>query len=192
MARFENDRHAPVPVVYVSFPSAKDPDYARRHPGTSTIEVVAPAPFEWFAPWSGSVWGKRGEDYEALKQELGERLLEAMFAKLPQLRGKIDYWEISTPLSTQYFNAYERGELYGLNHDPKRFAQDWLTPRTKIPGLWLTGQDILSCGVVGAMMGGVVAAQAIGGLKMLPVLKQVMTGKWTAPAPHLATGAAAS
>lgn len=182
VARFEQDRSAPVPVVYVSFPSAKDPDYARRHPGTSTIEVVAPAPFEWFAQWSGSTWGKRGADYEALKQELGDRLLEVMLQKLPQLRGKIDYWEISTPLSTQYFNAYARGELYGLNHDPQRFAQSWLTPRTKIPGLWLTGQDIVSCGVVGAMMGGVVTAQAIGGLKMLPVLKQVMKGTPPAPA----------
>lgn len=179
LARFEKDRNAPLPVVYVSFPSAKDPDYAHRHPGTSTIEVVAPAPFEWFEQWSGSTWGKRGEDYDALKAELGERVLEAMYQKLPQLRGKIDYWEISTPLSTQYFNAYERGELYGLNHDPQRFAQSWLTPRTKIPGLWLTGQDIVSCGVVGAMMGGVVTAQAIGGLKMLPVLRRVMKG--TAP-----------
>lgn len=183
VARFEQDRTAPLPVVYVSFPSAKDPDYARRHPGTATIEVVAPAPFEWFEPWSGSVWGKRGADYDALKAELGERVLEAMYEKLPQLRGKIDYWEISTPLSTQYFNAYERGELYGINHDPKRFEQSWLTPRTKIPGLWLTGQDIVSCGVVGAMMGGVVTAQAIGGLKMLPVLKQVMQGTVPAAAP---------
>jgi all-trans-retinol 13,14-reductase len=183
--RFEQDRHAPLPVVYVSFPSAKDPDYARRHPGTSTIEVVAPAPFAWFEPWSGSVWGKRGEDYEALKQELGERILEEMLKKLPQLRGKIDYWEISTPLSTQYFNFYQRGELYGINHDLQRFAQSWLTPRTKIPGLWLTGQDILSCGVVGAMMGGVLTAQAIGGLKMFSVLKQVMQGTASAsPVPE--------
>ncbi|HET8731070.1 MAG TPA: NAD(P)/FAD-dependent oxidoreductase [Moraxellaceae bacterium] len=174
--RFEQDRTAPVPVVYVSFPSAKDPDYQRRHPGTATIEVVAPAPFEWFEKWSNSVWGKRGDDYEALKAELGDRVLDVMYEKLPQLRGKIDYCEVSTPLSTQYFNAYARGELYGLNHDPQRFAQDWLTPRTRIPGLWLTGQDIVSCGVVGAMMGGVLTAQAIGGLKMLGVLKQVMKG----------------
>lgn len=175
--RFEQDRHAPVPVVYVSFPSAKDPDYARRHPGTATIEVVAPAPFKWFEKWSDSVWGKRGEDYEALKAELGERILDVMYEKLPQLRGRIDYCEVSTPLSSQYFNFYQRGELYGINHDPQRFAQSWLTPRTKIPGLWLTGQDIVSCGVVGAMMGGVLTAQAIGGLKMLPVLKRVMKGE---------------
>lgn len=177
LQRFEQDPSAPLPVVYVSFPSAKDPDYANRHPGTATIEVVAPAPFSWFERWDGSMWGQRGEDYEAFKQALGERILEVMLEKLPQLRGRIDYWEISTPLSSQHFNAYARGELYGIDHTPERFAQHWLTPRTRIPGLWLTGQDIMSCGVVGAMMGGVLTAQAVGGLKVLRVLKRVMGGQ---------------
>ena len=177
LARFDKDMNAPMPVVYISFPSAKDPDYERRHPGTSTIEIVAPASFASFEQWNGSVWGKRGEDYEAFKAELGQRLLEALFTRLPQLRDKIDYYEVSTPLSTQYFNAYSRGELYGIDHDPERFRQSWLTPRTRIPGLWLTGQDILSCGVVGAMMGGVLTAQAVGGLRVLPVLRRVLKGE---------------
>ena len=42
---------------------------------------------------------------------------------MPQLRGRIDYWEISTPLSMQRFCGYGRGELYGLDHDPERFAR---------------------------------------------------------------------
>jgi len=177
IARFDADKNAAMPVVYISFPSAKDPDYQRRHPGTSTIEIVAPASFEWFEQWDGSVWGKRGEDYDTLKAELGQRLLESLFSKMPHLRDKIDYFEVSTPLSTQYFNAYSRGELYGIDHDPQRFSQNWLTPHTKIPGLWLTGQDILSCGVVGAMMAGVLTAQAIGGLRMLPVLRRALKGE---------------
>jgi all-trans-retinol 13,14-reductase len=43
---FLADKDAEFPIVYVSFPSAKDPDYENRHPGTSTIEIVAPAPYE--------------------------------------------------------------------------------------------------------------------------------------------------
>ena len=46
--RFLADPHGPFPVVYISFPSAKDPDFLRRHPGRSTIEIVAPAPYEIF------------------------------------------------------------------------------------------------------------------------------------------------
>jgi len=174
LERFLADPHGPFPVVYISFPSAKDPDFERRHPGRSTIEIVAPAPYEIFEPWAGTTWGKRGDDYEALKQSYGERLLEHLYDKLPQLRGRIDYWEVSTPLSVQWFCGYGRGELYGLDHDPARLRQSWLRPRTRIPGLWLTGQDVMSCGVTGAMMGGVASAMSIAGARrMMPVMKGI-------------------
>jgi all-trans-retinol 13,14-reductase len=172
--RFVADPSGPFPVVYISFPSAKDPDFERRHPGRSTIEIVAPAPYALFERWAGTTWGKRGEDYDALKTQLGERLLEHLYQKLPQLRGRVDYWEVSTPLSMQWFCGWNRGELYGLDHDPVRFGQDWLRPRTRIPGLWLTGQDIMSCGVAGAMMGGMASATAIAGARrMMPLMKRV-------------------
>jgi all-trans-retinol 13,14-reductase len=174
LAKFEADPTGPFPAVYLSFPSAKDPDFERRHPGRATIEIVAPAPYEIFAPWADKTWGKRGDDYEALKQSYGERLLEHLYEKVPQVRGRVDYWEVSTPLSMQWFCGWERGELYGLDHDPSRLQQAWLRPRTRVPGLWLTGQDIMSCGVTGAMMGGVAAATAVAGMRrMAPVMKRV-------------------
>jgi len=174
LAKFEGDPTGPFPVVYLSFPSAKDPDFERRHPGKATIEIVAPAPYEIFAPWAGKTWGKRGDDYEALKQAYGERLLEHLYDKLPQLRGRVDYWEVSTPLSMQWFCGWERGELYGLDHNPQRMRQRWLRPKTRVPGLWLTGQDIMSCGVSGAMMGGLASATAVAGARrMMPVMKQI-------------------
>jgi len=171
---FIADKSMEFPVVYISFPSAKDPDYENRHPGTATIEIVAPAPYEWFESWEGSTWGKRGEEYEKFKKELGERLLEYLYAKLPRLRGRIDYYEVSTPQSTNWFSGYQRGELYGLDHTTERLQQDWLGPRTRIPGLWLTGQDTLTCGVTGAMMAGMLTTMALAGMrKMTPLLKRV-------------------
>lgn len=186
--RFVDDPSKPFPVVYISFPSAKDPSFGERHPGRSTIEIVAPAPYAWFAQWKNTIWGKRGEDYDRLKMEFGERLLEHLYEKLPQLRGKIDYYEVSTPLSTEWFCAYDQGELYGLDHDTARFQQDWLQPKTSIPGLWLTGQDILSCGVVGAMMAGVMTTTAVAGVrKTLPLLKQILKKDLAqSPIPRLA------
>ncbi len=173
---FLADPDAPFPIVYLSFPSAKDPDYENRHPGTATIEIVAPAPFEWFATWRDETWGKRGEDYERLKSSFGDRLMEALYEKLPQLRGKVDYYEVSTPLSTNWFGGYRHGELYGLAHTQQRLEQDWLRPQSRIPGLWLTGQDILTCGVTGAMMSGLITAMSmVGARKMAPLLKQIYT-----------------
>jgi len=172
--QFVADKDAPFPVVYVSFPSAKDPDYLNRHPGTATIEIVAPAPYQWFEQWQGSTWGKRGDDYEAFKDELGERLMRYVYDKLPQLEGRVDYYEVSTPQTTNWFSGYQQGELYGLEHTAARLQQDWLGPRTRIPGLWLTGQDTLTCGVTGAMMAGMLTTMAMVGMrKMGPVMKKV-------------------
>ena len=174
LAGFREDPEAPFPVVYVSFPSAKDPDYLNRHPGTATIEIVAPAPYGWFEKWQGTTWGKRGHDYEQFKARLGERLLRHLYDKLPQLEGRVDYHEVSTPLSTEWFSAWRRGELYGLDHTPERLQQDWLGPRTRIAGLWLTGQDTLTCGVTGAMMAGLLTATAMAGARrMTPLMKKV-------------------
>mgnify|MGYP001827058983 CR=1 FL=1 len=171
---FLEDRNAEFPVVYISFPSAKDPDYQNRHPGTATIEIVAPAPFEWFEKWQGSTWGKRGEAYEAFKAELGERLMAHLYDKLPQVKGKVDYYEVSTPQSTNWFSAYQYGELYGLDHTAERLKQHWLGPRTPIRGLWMTGQDTLTCGVTGAMMAGMLTTTAMVGMrKMTPLLKKI-------------------
>jgi all-trans-retinol 13,14-reductase len=177
LERFLEDKDEAFPIVYISFPSAKDPEYQNRHPGTATIEIVAPAPYEWFEKWRDATWGKRGDDYEAFKEALGERLLEHLYAKLPQLRGKVDYYEVSTPLSTNWFGGYQRGELYGLAHTRERLNQDWLRPKTKIRGLWLTGQDVLTCGVTGAMMAGLITTMSLAGArKMAPLLKEIYAG----------------
>lgn len=174
LAAFMQDSNAPFPVVYISFPSAKDPDYLDRHPGTATVEIVAPAPYAQFSRWSGTTWGKRGADYEALKASLSERLLRHLYDRLPRLEGRIDYHELSTPLSTEWFSAYRHGELYGLDHTPERMRQDWLAPRTRIDGLWLTGQDILTCGVTGAMMSGMLTTLAMVGMRrMSPLMRRI-------------------
>ena len=172
--RFVDNVDEAFPVVYISFPSAKDPDYLNRHPGTATIEIVAPAPYKWFDKWRDETWGKRGEDYDAFKEKLGERLMEYLYERLPELRGKVDYYEVSTPLSTNWFGGYQNGELYGLSHTPKRMQQKWLRPRTSILGLWLTGQDILTCGVTGAMMAGMLTTTSIVGMrKISPLMKRI-------------------
>lgn len=170
--RFEADSNAEFPVVYISFPSAKDPEWQRKNPDKSTIEIVAPCPYAWFEKWKDEPWGKRSEEYNTLKDHFTERMLEVLYDKLPHLRGKIDYHETSTPLSTEFFCAYKKGELYGLNHDPKRFEQSWLRPKTSIPGLYLSGQDVLSCGVGGAMMGGLMAAVSVLGWQSYKLLKE--------------------
>ncbi len=158
--RFLDDPEAPFPVAYLSFPSAKDPDFSRRFPGRATVEVITLAPYAWFKKWEGTQWHKRGAEYDAFKARLQERLLEELYRQRPATRGHVTICEISTPLSTQNFANHPQGEIYGLTHTPARFEQRWLQPRTPIKGLYLTGADVCSAGVGGALMGGLLCTSA--------------------------------
>lgn len=160
-----------LPMMYVSFPSAKDPEWSKNYPGKSTVEVITLGKYEWFEKWAKETWNKRGEEYEALKKQFTDRMLEGLYQQMPQLRGKLDYCELSTPLSTEFFGMYDRGEIYGLDHDLRRFEQKWLHPITPVKGLYLTGQDVVTAGVGGALMGGVMTTAAMLGTKSGQVFK---------------------
>jgi all-trans-retinol 13,14-reductase len=160
VARFEADPEAPFPMVYLSFPSAKDPDFQRRHPGRATLDVITMARWDWFSQWQGTRWNKRGEDYVAFKQRFTDRLLEVVFQRLPQLRGRVDVAELSTPLTAEHFASHPRGELYGIDHTPARYELP-LRAKTPIPGLMLTGADLATCGVAGGALGGLITAAAL-------------------------------
>jgi all-trans-retinol 13,14-reductase len=157
------DHSEPLPVVYISFPAAKDPDWNNRYPGKSTIDIITLVPYETFADWDGKRWKKRGEEYEALKESIAQRLLEVLYEKEPQLKGKVDYYELSSPLTTKHFVNYEKGELYGLEHTSARFEQKFLRPRTPIKNFYLTGQDIATAGIGGAAFAGLLTAATITG-----------------------------
>lgn len=179
LARYEADQSQPLPLVYISFPSAKDPDWVNHYPDKSTVEVISLGPYEWFEQWRDTTWNQRGEDYETFKAQLTERLLEVLFQHMPQLRDALDYQELSTPLSTEWFNFYGQGEIYGLDHDPDRFRQRWLHPVTPVKNLYLTGQDVVTAGVGGALMGGVLTTGAMLGLQQKKLWK--LLKEWEPP-----------
>ena len=129
--------------------------------------MVGLAPYDWFAPWEGTRWQRRGDDYQALKDRVSARLIDALTREVPQLADAIDYHELSTPVSTRHFSAYERGEIYGLEHSPRRFREKALTPRTPIKGLFLTGQDVCTAGVAGALLGATLATSSIVGRNLI-------------------------
>ena len=169
---FERDPEAPLPSVFLSFPSAKDPDFERRHPGHATMEVITFLPYAWFERWSDSRWGRREAAYSALKQRLQERLLAVVQAECPGVNGHIVHAELSTPLSTRHFTGHPRGEIYGLIQNARRLEARALQPRTSIPGLYLTGADACSAGVAGALMGGVLTTSVVLGRNVLRSITQ--------------------
>ena len=167
---FPQNEDAPFPGVYLSFPSAKDPDFARQFPGKSTVEAIAMLPYAAFAGWADTRWKRRGDEYGALKQRLSARLLAELERQVPAVAGNVAYAELSTPVSTRHFMNYGSGEIYGVAATPARYGLRALGARTPIRGLYLTGQDVTSLGVVGALFGGVVCVSAALGKNLMGVV----------------------
>ena len=156
----EQETLPPAAVLYCSFPSLKDPDYdpgqAQRHTG----EVVTFVPWEAFAQWQGTDWSERGAEYEQFKQKMHDTLLEQFLQKMPELRRFVAFSELSTPLSTDHFCRPMKGSIYGIEPTPKRFRNPHLRPVSPIKNLYFGGSEVSTVGVIGAMMGGVLAATA--------------------------------
>lgn len=149
------------PGVFLSFPSTKDKEWPNRFPGKSTAHIIAPAEHPWFDNWAGTKLKSRGDAYLSLKERLTAELLEHMYTHFPHLKGKVEFTELGTPLSNDHYLGVLHGESYGLAGTPKRFRQAWLKPGTPIPGLYLTGQDVVSMGVMGAATAGLLTAVAV-------------------------------
>jgi all-trans-retinol 13,14-reductase len=117
-----------------------------------------------YKQWDSAPVKRRGDDYDGVKNTIGEALIEQTCTIFPQLRDHIDYKDIGSPVTNKHYIAQPHGEIYGLDHSKERMSP-WMSaqlrPKTDIPGLYLTGQDVLSCGFTGALFGGLLAAGVI-------------------------------
>lgn len=145
------------PVIFVSFPSLKDP--AER--GKPTAEVVAAVDAAAFEPWLASADDERPEAYLALKAWVEERLLAQFLRHFPALLPLVRFHELATPLTQHRYVRSPDGAMYGIEMSPERLTSPALRVRTPLPGLLLAGQDVTSPGVPGAFMGGLLAAAAL-------------------------------
>ena len=160
----EEARSRDVPLLFLSFPSTKDPTFNTRYPGKTTCAIITVTPYEWFEEWNEEKVMHRGEDYHALKTDIARRMWGQVLEMFPSLEDKLEYMEVGTPLSNRYYLNTTRGEVYGLDHNVTRFDPDVgleLRPQTPVEGLYLTGQDVYCCGYGGAMIGGVLCVSAI-------------------------------
>ena len=149
------------PILFCSFPSIKDPKHVPGPTNRHTGEVVTFVDYKEFKEWGDSRRGFRPQEYQQMKAGIEERMLAEFKKAFPELGKMIVHHELSTPLSTEFFDRAPEGGIYGLEHTPRRFMSTALRVRSPIKGLFLSGSDIASGGVTGALAGGMLAAATI-------------------------------
>ncbi|KAK3603231.1 hypothetical protein CHS0354_007560 [Potamilus streckersoni] len=162
--RVEEAADLDAPFCFISFPSAKDPSWEYRYPGKSAALLITLCPYEWFSAWEKQRCKHRGEDYVDLKERIGRQMWLQCQQVFPQLTGKMEYIEVGTPITNRHYLGYPKGEMYGLDHKLNRFSPEIFTKlraKTDIPGLYLTGQDVVTGGFVSSLHSGVFTASAI-------------------------------
>jgi all-trans-retinol 13,14-reductase len=149
------------PTGYAIFFSAssKSPDYAE------SMTLLTYMKFDEVKQWSGtfntvSKEDDRGMDYEEFKKRKAEKLLDLVEEKFPGLRKAIKTYYTATPLSYRDYIGNDDGSMYGIAKDYSNPLKTFISPRTKIPNLYLTGQNLNLHGILGATMSGLVTSVA--------------------------------
>jgi all-trans-retinol 13,14-reductase len=103
----------------------------------------------------------RGADYEEFKQEKAEKILSVLYERMPDFKGKIKSYTCATPLTYRDYIGSRDGTLYGVIKDYNEPMKSFITPRTKVKNLFLTGQNINLHGVMGVTVNSFVTAGEI-------------------------------
>jgi all-trans-retinol 13,14-reductase len=127
--------------------------------------------YEEVESWAGTSIGHRGEAYEKFKQEKAGRLLDLLEKQAPGTKENIERYYTSSPLTYADYTGTEKGSMYGILHDCTDPVQTMVFPRTKIPNLFQTGQNIKSHGIIGVIIGSILSSGEIIGVNT--ILKQI-------------------
>jgi phytoene dehydrogenase-like protein len=143
-------------MAYPSFPSLKSTT-GQPH----TAEIIAPLSYSSLENHRREPWRRRSADYETAKNRITRALLDIVERHHPGFGDLVEYSELATPLTFEYFTTAPSGSIYGYPATPEKYRKTWLDPRTPIQNLYLTGSDAAVLGIMGALMGAVVAASCV-------------------------------
>uniref|UniRef100_A0A4W5KRC2 Si:ch1073-13h15.3 n=1 Tax=Hucho hucho TaxID=62062 RepID=A0A4W5KRC2_9TELE len=131
------DEDAPdnIPMMFITFPSAKDPTAKTRHPGKSCMTILTMVKYEWFEEWTDT-----------------------------SLREK----DVATPLTNMHYLGPQRGAMYSAEHNLDHFHAELACLQAIFALSYMVcvdvpfpGQDVFSCGIAGALHGGLLCASTV-------------------------------
>lgn len=100
----------------------------------------------------------RSESYQEFKLRKAEKFIDVVEERFPGFRDSIETYYTSTPLSYRDYINTPNGSAYGIFKSKHTAIQGYVSPRTKIRNLFLTGQNLNMHGILGVTVGAVITS----------------------------------
>ena len=126
--------------------SSRNSDYA------DVISILTPMYIDELSAWQNTLPEQRGEDYKTFKMEKARQLLEFIKSHGIDFTDHIETMYTTTPLSYRDFTGTCDGSAYGIIKDYKCPQIGFVSTRTKLGNLFLTGQNLNVHGALGVTL----------------------------------------
>jgi len=160
-----NEEHWPE-HYFVHWPSdLKNPEYV------DNVTILTHMKFEEVEKWKNLPIKRRGEEYENFKKRKAEKLINLVAKQFPEFKENLETYYAATPLSFKDYIGTPFGSMYGTERDFQRPLESYISHKTKIPNLFLTGQNLNLHGMLGVSLSSLITSGEFVGLKKL--LKEI-------------------
>jgi all-trans-retinol 13,14-reductase len=117
--------------------------------------------------WEDTTVGNRGADYTDWKKSKAEIAIGLVSKYFPDLEKNITRYYTSSPLTYRDYIGNCDGALYGIQRNCDNPLESVILPRSIIPNLFFTGQNISLHGMLGVSISAIVTAGEFVGLEHL-------------------------
>ena len=124
-----------------------------EHDRDEGMIAACPAWLTEWEKWSGQNGVKRLPGYEKAKSACLAMLKESVLRAFPEFSG-VEFLGGATPLTMRDYLHSPKGSLYGAAHNLEQWTP---LPTTKLKGLFLAGQGVLSPGILGTIVSAYIA-----------------------------------
>ena len=106
--------------------------------------------------WKHTTVGHRGKDYEDFIDRRARGLIASLAKQFPGIRDNIAGFHVSSPLTYRDYTGTENGAIYGVAKDVALGSAGRVPHKTRIPNVFMAGQNINSHGMLGTIVGSIV------------------------------------
>ena len=156
------------PLTYALFVSAG----TGKEQFADNLSIMTYMRYEDVAPWHDTFNTDarphdRDEAYQAFKKEKAEKLLDRVEQQFPGLRNSILSCYAATPLTYRDYLGIPEGSMYGIIKDVRDPLKTLIPSSTRLPNLYLTGQNLNLHGILGVTMSAVLTCAGLVDLKTM-------------------------